>query len=80
MKEVQTFRPRLKVLGKQQVDAIHASALEILATMGVKMEHPGALAMLKNAGCEVFNEDWVKIPAELVEAAIKTAPKKFTLY
>lgn len=80
MKEVQTFRPRLKVLNKEQVDAIHAAALEILATLGVKMEHPGALAMLKSAGCEVFNNDWVKIPAKLVEDAIKSAPKKFTLY
>ena len=80
MKAVQTFRPRLKVLSKEQVDAIHAAALEILATMGVKMEHPGALEMLKSAGCKVENEDWVKIPAKLVEDAIKSAPKKFTLY
>jgi len=80
MAEVPTFRPRLKVLNKEQVDAIHASALEILATLGVKMEHPGALAMLKDAGCDVFNGDWVKIPAKLVEDAIKSAPKKFTLY
>jgi len=80
MKEVPTFRPRLKVLSKEQVDAIHASALEILATMGVKMEHPGALTMLKDAGCEVFNDNWVEIPAKLVEDAIKSAPKKFTLY
>jgi trimethylamine--corrinoid protein Co-methyltransferase len=80
MAEVPTFRPRLKVLNKEQVDAIHASALEILATMGVKMEHPGALVILKDAGCKVENEDWVKIPASLVENAIKTAPKKFTLY
>ena len=80
MTEVPTLRPRLKVLSKEQVDAIHASALKILTTMGVKMEHPGALKMLKDAGCEVFNDDWVKIPAKLVEEAIKSAPKKFTLY
>jgi len=80
MAEVPTFRPRLKVLNKEQVDAIHASALEILATMGVKMEHPGALAMLKDAGCTVENTDRVKIPAKLVEDAIASAPKSFTLY
>ena len=43
MAEIETFRPRLKVLNKEQVHAIHSSALNILATLGVKMEHPGAL-------------------------------------
>ncbi|MFC1978746.1 trimethylamine methyltransferase family protein [Chloroflexota bacterium] len=80
MAQVPTFRPRLKVLNKEQVNSIHTSALEILAALGVKMEHPGALKMLKDAGCEVLNDDWVKIPAELVENAIKSAPKRFTLY
>ncbi|MFC2041323.1 trimethylamine methyltransferase family protein [Chloroflexota bacterium] len=78
--EIPTFQPRLKVLNREQALAIHMAALEILEKVGFKMEHPGALEMLTNAGCKVTNGDWLKLPAYLVEAALASAPKQIVLY
>jgi trimethylamine--corrinoid protein Co-methyltransferase len=78
--EVPTFQPRLKVLNREQSLAIHNSALEILQKTGFKMEHRGALEMLSGAGCKLSNKDWVRMPDNLVEEALISAPKQFALY
>ncbi len=78
--DIPTFQPRLKVLNREQVLAIHNAALEILEKTGFKMEHAGARDMLAEAGCTVFNGDWVRMPAYLVENALKTAPRQVCLY
>jgi len=43
------------------------------------MEHPGALEMLADAGCQISG-DWVKLPANIVEKALSSAPKQIDLY
>ena len=78
--EIPTFQPRLKVLNREQALAIHAAALEILEKTGFKMEHPGALELLAGAGAKVTNGDWVKLPAHIVEEAMKSAPRRIVLY
>ena len=78
--EIPTFQPRLKVLNREQALAIHTAALEILEKTGFKMEHPGALEMLADAGCKVSKGDSVKLPPYLVEAALKSAPRQIDLY
>lgn len=78
--EISTFQPRLKVLNKGQAMAIHNAALEILEKTGFRMEHPGALEMLKSAGCTISDGVWVRMPAWLAEDALRTAPKEITLY
>jgi trimethylamine---corrinoid protein Co-methyltransferase len=77
---IESFRPRLKVLNRDQARAIHKAALEILERTGVKMAHPKALEMLTGAGARVSQNNWVKIPAYLVEEALRTVPRQFTLY
>jgi trimethylamine--corrinoid protein Co-methyltransferase len=78
--DIPTFQPRLRVLNREQALAIHAAALEILEKVGFKMEHPGALEMLADAGCQVLDGDRLKLPARLVEAALDSAPKQIVLY
>lgn len=78
--QISTFQPRLKVLNRDQALAIHTAALEILEKTGFKMEHPGALKMLADAGCKIVNGDWVKLPAYLVEEALESAPRQIDLY
>ncbi len=78
--ETATFQPRLKVLNHEQAWAIHAAALEILEKTGFKMEHPGALGMLADAGAKITNGDRVKLPAYLVEKAMGSAPRQINLY
>ena len=75
---IPTFQPRLKVLNREQVVAIHTAALEILEKTGFKMEHPGALEMLADSGCPISG-DWVKLPSYLVEEALSSAPRQIDL-
>jgi trimethylamine--corrinoid protein Co-methyltransferase len=70
--DIRTFQPRLSVLSREQAKTIHASALEILEQTGFKMGHPEALAMLADAGCKVSHGDWVRLPASLVEDALRS--------
>lgn len=78
--DIPTFKPRLKVLNREQAWAIHTAALEILEKTGFKMEHPTALKMLADSGCKVSNGDWVQMPVYLAEEAIKSAPRQIALY
>jgi len=78
--EIPTLQPRLKALNREQALAIHTAALEILEKIGVKMEHPGALEMLADAGGRVYDQDWIKLPAFLAEEAIRSAPRQIILY
>ncbi|MFC1965305.1 trimethylamine methyltransferase family protein, partial [Chloroflexota bacterium] len=78
--EIPTFQPRLNVLNREQAWAIHTAALEILGKTGFRMEHPGALAMLADAGAKVTNGDWVRLPAYVVEEALRSAPRQIALY
>ena len=78
--ETTTFQPRMKVLNAEQAWAIHRAALEILEKTGFKMEHPGALRMLVDAGAKVTDSDWVKLPVHAVEEAMKSAPRQIDLY
>lgn len=75
-----TCRPRLRVLNREQILAIHTAALEILEKTGVKMEHEGARQLLLDSGAKAFNGDWLRIPAYLAEQALQTAPRQIMLY
>ena len=78
--QIPTFQPRLKVLNRDQARAIHTAALEILERTGFRMEHPGALEILANAGCKTSRDNWVTLPGYLVEDALRSAPRRITLY
>ncbi len=77
---IPTLQPRLKVLNREQVLAIHTAALEILEKTGFKMEHPGARKMLLDAGCRDEGEDWLRMPSYLPEQALRSAPRQIALY
>ena len=77
---ITTFQPRLKVLNRDQALAIHTAALEILEKTGFWMEHAGALEILADSGCKVSGENWLTMPAYLVEEALRSAPRSIALY
>ncbi|MBC2711570.1 MAG: trimethylamine methyltransferase family protein [Desulfosarcina sp.] len=78
--EINTFRPRMRVLNEEQAWAIHHAALEILENTGFVMEHPQVRSMLLDAGCRIDSEGRVLMPARLAEDALTSAPRKITLY
>jgi len=59
---------------------LHLATLQILERTGVAFECQEAIDLLGDAGADVSNPDRVKIPSQLVEQAIRTAPKTITLY
>lgn len=71
----------LKILDEDQILNIHSATLEVLEKTGVKMYAPAAVRILKNAGAYVDEKNnLVKLPAHLIDEAIKKAQKSFTLY
>jgi trimethylamine--corrinoid protein Co-methyltransferase len=74
-----TVGPRLAFLDRGQCERIHQSALEILRRTGVRVFHEEALRLLGEAGCLVQDENWVRIPAALVEWALRQPPSRVAL-
>jgi len=79
-KTVVTCNPRLNVLNKEQMWRIHEAALEILAKTGFEMQHQEARKLLLDAGCSLSRGGRIRMPAALVEAALKSAPDCIQLY
>ncbi len=72
------FKPKLQVINDAQMRHIHMATLEILERTGVKMTHPRGLELLDGAGASVVG-DRVRIPAWMVEDAIRKAPSRIIL-
>lgn len=72
------FRPRLSVISDDQIEQIHQATLEVLERTGVQIAHPRALELLDGAGARV-DGNRVRIPAWLVEDAIRQAPSRVVL-
>ncbi len=73
-------RPLFRILSDSQIAEIHDATLQILERGGAAFEAKEALDILAEAGLDVSNPDRVKIPAHMVEEAIRKAPKLVTMY
>jgi trimethylamine--corrinoid protein Co-methyltransferase len=71
--------PFYRGLTDGQCRLIHCATLEILERTGVQVYYQPALDLLKKAGCFV-EENRVRIPAHLVEWALRTAPNHIMMY
>ena len=72
------FKPKMQVINDDQIKQIHMATLEVLERTGIKMTHPRGLELLDGAGAKV-DGDRVRIPAWLVEDAIRKAPSRVVL-
>ncbi|MEM3452103.1 MAG: trimethylamine methyltransferase family protein [Candidatus Hadarchaeum sp.] len=71
----------LRVFDDEEADRIHALSLTLLQNLGVKVISETALNLLEGSGAEVDrNKRVAKIPAHLVEEALRKAPRSVTLY
>jgi trimethylamine---corrinoid protein Co-methyltransferase len=66
-------------LSDEQFEKIHAASLEILGRIGVRVDLPEGLTLLKKGGAQV-DGNIVCVPHQMVESALASAPKKVTLY
>jgi len=72
------FQPRLSVIDDEEIEQIHQATLEVLERTGVQLTHPRALELLHDAGARVDGKR-VRIPAWMVEDAIRKAPSRIVL-
>jgi trimethylamine:corrinoid methyltransferase-like protein len=64
---------RMAFLSGDDKAVIYEAALEILAEIGMRVHHDGALGLLRSAGCPVEGDPTsCAIPRELVEQARAT--------
>jgi trimethylamine--corrinoid protein Co-methyltransferase len=59
---------------------MHEASVEILESIGVRLDLEEAVDMLKKAGASVMDGSVVRVPSHLVEKALTTAPKQVILY
>jgi trimethylamine--corrinoid protein Co-methyltransferase len=71
--------PFFRKLSDDQLKRIHAASLEILERTGVRLYEQEALDLLKKAGVPAADGNLVRIPAYLVEWALRSAPKRIVL-
>ena len=72
------FRPKLSVINDEQIEQLHQATLEVLECTGIQISHPRALELLHGGGARVDGHR-VRIPAWLVEDAIRQAPPRVVL-
>jgi len=71
--------PFYRGLTDEQCRLIHCASLEILERTGAQVFYQPAIDLLKKAGCYVEGNR-VRIPAHLVEWALRTAPSRIMMY
>jgi trimethylamine--corrinoid protein Co-methyltransferase len=70
----------LKMLSDEEVNQVHKASLEILAEVGVRISNAEAQSALAAGGAEVDRDKHlVKIPPDLVERCVASAPSRFAL-
>jgi trimethylamine--corrinoid protein Co-methyltransferase len=74
------MRVQCQILSDDERRKIHAESIKILEEVGVKFMSGRALKILKDHGARIDSDtQTARIPAEMVEQALKTAPKSFVL-
>jgi trimethylamine---corrinoid protein Co-methyltransferase len=72
---------RIQLMSEDEKGLVHRAALEILEETGMVIMEPEALDLLAQAGARVdFEQQRVRFPAQLVEQALRAAPKEVRLY
>jgi len=69
----------VRILSDDQIWEIKRSALEVLAKTGCKIQHEGAIKLLKQSGA-IIRGDLVRVPEHIVEQCLLSAPKGITIY
>jgi len=68
------------LLSKEEEDLIHDKSIECLQDVGIRVDSESVLELLEKEGASVDYENYLaKIPEKMVDRALETAPKEFTL-
>ena len=73
-------RPRLTMMTEEQIQEAHRNVLKVLSETGVRVDSPAILQMLEQKLGLKSQDRIIKFPPEIVEEAIKSAPKTIDVY
>ncbi|MBN1483223.1 MAG: trimethylamine methyltransferase family protein [Chloroflexia bacterium] len=74
-------RPQVRVLRPEQIEQVHAYALQVLSRTGVRVDSPrGRELFARRLGANWVEGERVRLPPEVVEWAIQAAPSTVELY
>ena len=74
------MRPRMSVLEPELIERVVDEAKRVLATHGMEVRGPGLRQRLLDAGLPQRPDGRILFPRDVVEEAIRVAPRSFTLY
>jgi trimethylamine--corrinoid protein Co-methyltransferase len=81
MNTTNVVRPRLTVLSQEQIAQIHNYSLQILSSIGVRVDSEAARQVFAQArGPVEIDGDRVRIPRELIEWALAAAPSTVDIH
>ena len=71
----------VEFLSKDEIETIHSASLELLTTVGIKVDDDEVRNLLRDNGADVDHDTrFVKIPENLLKEKLKTVPNSFKLY
>ncbi|MFX0041504.1 MAG: trimethylamine methyltransferase family protein [Candidatus Hodarchaeota archaeon] len=71
---------QLEVLSKDELELINSKTLDLLETIGVRVESDEAQDLLKQNGCIIAENNFVKFSQELIKEQLKKVPQSFSLW
>ena len=71
---------KFEILSQDDINKIHNATLRVMERTGVQVHCEQAKQLLAEAGCQMGENDLVKIPGKLVEKCLETVSKGFVLY
>lgn len=69
----------LNILSQEDIERIHQTALQLLEEVGLADAPPSGVEYLVGAGATLGDDGRIRIPREVVDAALKTANRSVTL-
>ena len=74
-------QPNLSILNPEQIQQVHDYSLQILSTVGVRVDSKQARKLFAKAiGPKAIRKDVVKIPGELVKWALNVVPETIDIF
>ncbi len=81
MKKTNIVKPNLNLIDTKQIKKIHEYSLRILSSVGLRADSPEAIKLFTQAiGSQAVEGDRVRLPADLVEWAIRVSPARVDVY
>ena len=71
---------KVQLLSRDEIEQIHAAALEVLGECGVQVLLPEARELLESAGAQPGPNNLMRIPSSLVERAVASSPGAISIY